>query len=136
MDRLSSVHHKPPDIRKRLINWGTLLRLQIDILFFTGKHANSRGLECEMGQFHWTVDIFQSETILAEFLIRKCELEGGIVSSIIIDRHWLFLSKKPDVYKNVRKICGLMKNKCWISRIQYGSLFKLEQYITTRQLWT
>jgi hypothetical protein len=50
------------------------------------KHANSRGLECEMGQFHWTVDIFQSETILAEFLIRKCELEGGIVSSIIIDR--------------------------------------------------
>jgi hypothetical protein len=28
-----------------------------------------------------------SETILAEFLIRKCELEGGIVSSIIIDRH-------------------------------------------------
>jgi hypothetical protein len=61
-----------------------LLRLQIYILFFTGRHVNSRGLECEMGQFHWTVDIFQSETILAEFLIRKCEHEGGIVSSIII----------------------------------------------------
>jgi len=29
-----------------------------------------------------------------------------------------------------------MKNKCWISRIQYGSLFKLEQYITTYQVWT
>jgi hypothetical protein len=32
-------------------------------------------------------DINKSETILAEFLIRKCEHEGGIVSSIIIDRH-------------------------------------------------
>lgn len=52
-----------------------------------GKHVNSRGLEWEMGLFHWRVDIFQSEVILAEFLILKCELEGGIISSSIIDRH-------------------------------------------------
>jgi hypothetical protein len=59
--------------------------------------------------------------------IRKCELEDGIVSSNFIDLHWLFLSQELDVYKNVLKIRGLMKNQCWISRIQYGSLFKLEQ---------
>jgi len=62
----------------------------MDIVFFhrgKGKHVNRHGLKCKMGQYHPRVDIFQSEAILAEFLIRKCELEGGIVSSNIIDPH-------------------------------------------------
>jgi hypothetical protein len=38
-----------------------------------------------------------------------CELEGVIVSSNIIDPHWLFLSQGSDVYKNMLNICGSMK---------------------------
>jgi hypothetical protein len=42
-------------------------------------------------------------------IIIKCELEGVIVSSNIIDPHWLFLSQGSDVYKNMLNICGSMK---------------------------
>ena len=54
--------------------------------------------------------------------IRKCELEGGIVSYNIIEPHWCFPSQGSDVYKNMLKInMWFNENKCWISRIDMAA---------------